>query len=136
MAPTRAASADDFFALDLSTAFDTISHRYSLLTDCRPISGVTSSALRWLESYVGDRRQCVKISGHSSLVSAVLPGSDVSIYKSDFNFDYFHVTKFDLDLDFFDIRMRCYLTWLFLLNQFIKTYFSSSNCQFCQLQFT
>jgi hypothetical protein len=40
---------------------------------------------------------------------------DVSIYKSDFNidFDYFHVTKFDLDsdFDFFDARMRCYSIW-------------------------
>jgi hypothetical protein len=55
--------------------------------------------------------------------------SDVSIYKSDF--DYFHVTKFD-----FDTLMRCFLTWLFSLNQFIKTYFSSTDCQLCQLQFT
>jgi hypothetical protein len=62
--------------------------------------------------------------------------SDVSIYKSDFkrDFDYFHVIKFDFD--FFDTRMHCYLTWLFSLNQFIKTYFSSTNCQLCQLQFT
>jgi hypothetical protein len=36
--------------------------------------------------------------------------SDVSIYKSDFDFDYFRVTKFDFDsdFDFFDTRMRCY----------------------------
>jgi hypothetical protein len=27
---------------------------------------------------------------------------------------------------FFDTRMRCYSTWLFSLNQFIKTYFSST----------
>jgi hypothetical protein len=58
--------------------------------------------------------------------------SDVSTYKSDF--DYFHVTEFDFD--FVDTRMRCYLTWLFSLNQFIKPYFSSINCQLCQLQFT
>jgi hypothetical protein len=58
--------------------------------------------------------------------------SDVSIYKSDFFSDHFRVTKFDFD--FFDIRMRCYLTWLFSHDQFIKTFFVT-NCQLCQPQF-
>jgi hypothetical protein len=58
-------------------------------------------------------------------------GSDVSIYKNDF--DYFHITKFDFD--FFDTHMCCYVTWLFSHNQFIKTYFLSISCQLCQLQF-
>jgi hypothetical protein len=62
--------------------------------------------------------------------------SDDSIYKSDFDFNYFHVTKFNSDFDFFDSRMRCYLTWLFPLNQFTEAYFSSTNCQLCQLQLT
>jgi hypothetical protein len=54
--------------------------------------------------------------------------SDVTIYKGDFDidFDYFHVSKFESDFDFFDSRMRCYSTWLFSFHQFIKTYFSST----------
>jgi hypothetical protein len=71
----------------------------------------------------------VAVSINDSILNCLLT-SDVSIYKNDlkFDFNYFHVTKFDFDsnLDFFNSRMCCYLTWLFSLNQFIKT-------NFCQL---
>src|SRR5208282_2230571 len=49
----------------ISAAFDTICHRI-LLDRLSTEFGISSNALDWLRSYVSDRKQFVKISGHPS----------------------------------------------------------------------
>ena len=51
--------------LDLSAAFDTISHS-SLLERIRDEFGVSGAPLRWLQSYLTDRRHYVKLGRHCS----------------------------------------------------------------------
>ena len=46
--------------LDLSAAFDVIDHRI-LLNRLKHSFGITSDPLAWLESYLKNRTQCVKI---------------------------------------------------------------------------
>ena len=48
--------------LDLSAAFDTVSHRI-LLHRLRERIGVQRNALKWFESYIEDRKQDVCING-------------------------------------------------------------------------
>ena len=48
--------------LDLSAAFDTVSHSV-LLTRMKEVYGVTEDALSWLQSYLADRSQSVIIDG-------------------------------------------------------------------------
>ena len=51
--------------LDLSAAFDTIDH--GILTQrLFSLYGITDSALKWFQSYLGNRTQCVTIDGISS----------------------------------------------------------------------
>ena len=52
-------------SLDLSAAFDTISHRM-LLHRLKGEFGVSGLALAWVKSYLCDRRQFVKIGKHQS----------------------------------------------------------------------
>lgn len=49
------------FFLDLEKAFDTMSH--SLLFEKLAMHGVDGLVLKWLRSYLDDRRQCVAITG-------------------------------------------------------------------------
>ena len=49
--------------LDLSAAFDTINHE--ILTELHRIGG-QGDALRWIESYLTDRTQCVSVNAHLS----------------------------------------------------------------------
>ena len=51
--------------LDLSAAFDTVSHQ-KLLQRLNVTFGVSGLALDWFKSYLSDRRQCVHIDGVSS----------------------------------------------------------------------
>ena len=51
--------------IDLSAAFDTISHSI-LLQRLRNRYSITHNALQWLQSYLAERYQCVSISGHHS----------------------------------------------------------------------
>ena len=51
--------------LDLSAAFDTIDHRILLERLSREF-GIESLALKWLESYLTERKQFVKLGTHSS----------------------------------------------------------------------
>ena len=51
--------------LDISAAFDTISHK-TLLHRLHAEFGLSSTALDWVCSYLSDRRQYVKIGQHSS----------------------------------------------------------------------
>ena len=51
--------------LDLSAAFDTVDHSI-LLERCRNDFGICGIALRWLESYLSDRTQCVAINNQLS----------------------------------------------------------------------
>ena len=58
--------------LDLSAAFDTISH--SLLLDRLADIGITGAALRWFTSYLTDRQQFVQLKDHKSGCSGVTLG--------------------------------------------------------------
>ena len=51
--------------IDLSAAFDTISHSI-LLQRLRNRYGMTHNALKWFQSYLAERYQCVSISDHHS----------------------------------------------------------------------
>ena len=51
--------------IDLSVAFDTISHSI-LLQRLRNRYGITHNALKWFQSYLAERYQCVSISDHQS----------------------------------------------------------------------
>jgi len=51
--------------LDLSTAFDTVSHD-TLLQRLQTEFGVTGTALSWLRSYLSGRSQFVKLGNHQS----------------------------------------------------------------------
>ena len=50
--------------IDLSAAFDTVSHE--LLLQCLQSSGVKDTALRWFTSYLAHRQQIVTVNGHRS----------------------------------------------------------------------
>ena len=52
-------------SLDLSAAFDTINHRIPLERLSREF-GIESLALKWLKSYLTERKQFVKLGNHSS----------------------------------------------------------------------
>ena len=58
--------------LDLSSAFDTISHDL-LLSNMRSI-GITGSALSWFSSYLSDRRQYIAIQNNKSSMVSVTKG--------------------------------------------------------------
>ena len=65
--------------LDLSAAFDTISHSI-LLETIRDEFGVSGAPLRWLQSYLTDRCNYVKLGRHCSSAvqcSAGVPHSSV-----------------------------------------------------------
>ena len=51
--------------LDLSAAFDTIDH-HILITRLHCRCGLSGTTLRWIESYLSNRRQSVRIGGCSS----------------------------------------------------------------------
>ena len=51
--------------LDLSAAFDTIDHKI-LLERLKHDHGITSNALKWIESYLNDRKQCIAITSTTS----------------------------------------------------------------------
>ena len=60
-------------ALDISAAFDAADH--TILCDrLRDEFGVDGVALRWLESFVGDRSQYVAVSGERSSVTSCKSG--------------------------------------------------------------
>jgi len=52
-------------SLDILAAFDKINHG-KLLSRFRDAFGVTDMALKWLKSYIGDRKQFVKCGRHNS----------------------------------------------------------------------
>jgi len=52
-------------SLDLSAAFDTIDH-VTLINRLRTSFGITGSVLSWLQSYLSNRTQSVRIGHHSS----------------------------------------------------------------------
>ena len=56
--------AVEFVLLDLSAAFDTINH--NILLDLQKRIGVNGVVLKWFESYVRDRKQCISINGIQS----------------------------------------------------------------------
>lgn len=60
-------------ALDLSAAFDTISHS-TLLSRLQYSFGITGNALQWITSYLSSRTQYVAISGHMSPAIPVFSG--------------------------------------------------------------
>jgi len=67
-------AADDkqvtvLIGLDLSAAFDTVDHR--LLLDRLPEFGVTEIPLCWLQSYLEDRTQFIKMGQHKSHATEV-----------------------------------------------------------------
>ena len=51
--------------IDLSAAFDTISHSI-LLQRLRNRYGIMHNALKWFQSHLAERYQCASISGHQS----------------------------------------------------------------------
>ena len=51
--------------LDLSAAFDTVSH-HTLLQRLQTEFGVTGTALAWIKSYLTDRKQFIKLGQHKS----------------------------------------------------------------------
>jgi len=51
--------------LDISAAFDTLSHRV-LLNRLRTEFGLSFTALQWICSYLSDRQHYVKLGSHSS----------------------------------------------------------------------
>ena len=59
--------------LDLSAAFDTINHGM-LLERLRNMFGVTGTALGWIQSYLSNRTQYVKIGSEQSSISQVSVG--------------------------------------------------------------
>ena len=59
--------------LDLSAAFDTVSHSV-LLTRMKEVYGVTEDALSWLQSYLADRSQSVIIDGVMSVPKPLTTG--------------------------------------------------------------
>ncbi|KAK5933148.1 hypothetical protein CgunFtcFv8_004799 [Champsocephalus gunnari] len=58
--------------LDLSAAFDTVSHTI-LLTRLRDI-GIEGTALRWLQSYLTERSHFICLNNHSSAKASVTQG--------------------------------------------------------------
>ena len=64
--------------LDLSAAFDTINHQI-LLERLKSDFGIDGLAFSWIQSYLSNRTQYVKLGNHSSspveLLAAVLQGS-------------------------------------------------------------
>ena len=67
--------------LDLSAAFDTIDHSV-LLHRLQHDLGITGTALKWLDSYLSDRTQTVKISDSFSTKQKLLFGVLFSLYSS------------------------------------------------------
>lgn len=59
--------------LDLIAAFDTIDHSI-LITRLETIFGVSDSALKWVKSYLSDRKQFVVMGDCKSEVSVVHSG--------------------------------------------------------------
>jgi len=55
-------------ALDISAAFNTMSHSL-LLSRLESDYGVRSNVLKWIQSYVMDRKQFVKLGHHTSVTS-------------------------------------------------------------------
>ena len=49
---------------DLSAAFDTVSHQ--ILVEKLQMYGFCKLAIKWMESYLGNRKQIVEISGKMS----------------------------------------------------------------------
>ena len=66
----------DYIFLDFSKAFDVICHR-TLMVKLRA-SGIGGKVIQWLEDWISNRRQRVKIDGEStdwvSVISSVLQG--------------------------------------------------------------
>ena len=62
----------DTIYLDISKAFDSVSHPELLLKLWS--SGITGNLWLWFKSYLSDRRQCVSINGHHSDFQPVLSG--------------------------------------------------------------
>ena len=60
-------------SLDLSAAFDTIDHRI-LISRLRTSFGVTGSVLSWLQSYLANHTQSVRIGLHSSAPTVCTSG--------------------------------------------------------------
>ena len=60
--------------LDLSAAFNTLDHSI-LLQRFQKKLGITCTALRWSESYLNDRQQCVVMDGAQSDWKQVLRGA-------------------------------------------------------------
>jgi len=60
-------------SLDLSEAFDTIDH-VTLINHLRTSFGITGSVLSWLQSYLSNRTQSVRIGHHSSTLTRCTTG--------------------------------------------------------------
>ena len=60
-------------ALDVSAAFDTVEHNL-LINRYREYFGLTSTALKWMESYLADRQQVVQVGSSFSDVKPVDSG--------------------------------------------------------------
>ena len=56
--------------LDLSAAFDTINHNI-LIKRLKETFGITGTCLSWFESYIRNRKQCVKIGNENSCYSTL-----------------------------------------------------------------
>ena len=59
--------------LDLSSAFDTVDHEI-LLSRLEQSYGITGSSLSWLQSYLSDRAQVVRVAGCNSSSTSLLHG--------------------------------------------------------------
>ena len=56
--------------LDISAAFDIISHTYFTAESLRErLYGVRANLLKWIQSFVMERKQFVKLDGHTSVTS-------------------------------------------------------------------
>jgi len=70
-------------SLDMSAAFDTIDHS-TLLNTLSVRFGVSGSVLTWLQSYLTDRYQCVRLgqasSSHTLCHTSLLQGSVLGFY--------------------------------------------------------
>ena len=96
--------------IDLYVAFDTISHSI-LLQRLRNRYGITHNALKWFQSCLAERYQCVSISDHQSyrfkLTTGVPQSSVLGPLLSHYMYNLLEILLGKMDLVFIIMQMIC-----------------------------